>query len=69
MALLGATWVAAKCPGFNGFYNNVLDVWLTLFFTLEAMLKAMGSQGASHGFVGWINWCDKRLIIYNNNNN
>ena len=27
-------------PGFNGFYNNVLDLGLTIFFTLEGILKA-----------------------------
>ena len=26
--------------GFNGFYNNILDFWLTVFFTLEGILKA-----------------------------
>jgi hypothetical protein len=49
----------SKCPGFNGFYNNVLDIWLTLFFTLEAMLKAMASWSQGYGFVGWIDWWDK----------
>lgn len=34
-------WRASADVGFNGFYNNVLDVWLTLFFTLEAMLKVI----------------------------
>ena len=28
------------CAGFNGFYNNVLDLGLTIFFTLEGILKA-----------------------------
>lgn len=43
--------------GFNGFYNNVLDVWLTIFFTLEAMFKAIHSCtphsfGACSGRLG-----------------
>ena len=38
------TWNLNVIPGFNGFYNNVLDVWLTIFFTLEAMLKARNAS-------------------------
>ncbi|CAJ1393830.1 unnamed protein product, partial [Effrenium voratum] len=32
-------WRSDASSGFNGFYNDILDLWLTIFFTLEGILK------------------------------
>lgn len=59
-------WRSDPNKGFNGFYNNILDVWLTIFFTLEAMLKviAWGFFWDRNSYLrdAW-NWLDFVVVL------
>jgi len=59
-------WRESADVGFNGFYNNVLDVWLTIFFTLEAMLKviAWGFFWDRNSYLRDVwNWLDFVVVL------
>ncbi|CAE7836442.1 unnamed protein product, partial [Symbiodinium necroappetens] len=59
-------WRSDANTGFNGFYNNVLDLGLTIFFTLEGILKvvAWGFFWDRNSYLrdAW-NWLDFIVIL------
>jgi len=59
-------WRSDASSGFNGFYNDILDLWLTIFFTLEGILKvvAWGFFWDRNSYLRDVwNWLDFIVVL------